>query len=68
MTLEKLNAIKARLAKPTPEPFKTMLEELVEAVEAKNTITGDGSGRKLPKFSNTVKQATAIDTPENTDA
>ena len=59
MTAEKLNAIKARLAKPTPEPFKAMLEELVEAVEAKQTH-GPASKRL------TVKPP--IDTPENTDA
>lgn len=34
MTDERLAQIKARLAKPVPEPYAGLLAELVEAVEA----------------------------------
>ena len=44
MTAERLQEIKARLAKPTPEPFKSILEELVQAVEGQRTTPAKGRG------------------------
>lgn len=80
MTQDRIQYFEKVLSKPQPEPFKSWLEELFWY--ARNTISGDGTGKKLPKFNGEkLRQAMpiiddlekkgllkAIDTPENTDA
>lgn len=80
MTQDRIQYFEKVLSKPQPEPFKSWLEELFGY--ARNTTTGDGTGKKLPKFNaGKVSQTMpiiddlekhgllkGIDTIENTDA
>lgn len=49
MTDERLAQIKARLAKPVPEPYAGLLTELVEAVEANRAKASAKRGKSETK-------------------
>lgn len=62
MTQERLAELKARMAKPVPEPYSAMIKELIDAVE------GKARHASKPVIKNQKLQMQAVENDQDTEA